>query len=204
MHTTRHAVLPAAVLLCAAALVLTVLQPSHSSQAAAPDPDPGSPAPGSAQSTDAIASAVPDCQVSSGFPDAVLQWCPLITRSAASAGLEPDLVAAVMLLESSGNPQAISANGAVGLLQVMPRDGPAAEFTCPNGPCFAARPTTQELLDPEYNLEYGTRLLSSLLERTISLREALLHYGPIDVGYTYADTVLQMRDRYTGTGRVME
>ena len=54
---------------------------------------------------------------------------------------------------------------AVGLLQVMPRDGIAADFECANGPCFASRPTIAELLDPAYNLEYGTRMLAGLINR---------------------------------------
>ncbi len=67
-----------------------------------------------------------------------------------------------MLIESAGDAGAYSSNGAVGLLQVMPRDGLAAEFMCPNGPCFASRPTTDELMDPEFNLAYGARMLADL------------------------------------------
>jgi len=44
------------------------------------------------------------------------------------------LIAAVILQESGGDPSAYSSSGAVGLMQVMPRDGIAAEFMCVNGP----------------------------------------------------------------------
>ena len=75
-------------------------------------------------------------------------------------------------------------------MQVMPRDGLAANFVCANGPCFASRPTIKELQDPQFNLEFATRMLSSLQSRFGSLREALKAYGPKDVGYYYADKVL--------------
>jgi soluble lytic murein transglycosylase-like protein len=136
------------------------------------------------------------CAVSAGYPEEILQWCALITRYAAEHEIDPNLVAAVMLLESGGDPLAYSRSGAVGLLQVMPRDGLAAGFQCPNGPCFASRPTIQELQDPEFNLAYGIRMLAGLYGRTGSWREALLAYGPMDVGYIYADTVLAFLERY--------
>ncbi|MEJ2599676.1 MAG: transglycosylase SLT domain-containing protein, partial [Anaerolineales bacterium] len=86
------------------------------------------------------------CQVSGRFPGSILQWCSLITTYATKHGLDPDLVAALIWQESGGKPQAISRSGAVGLMQVMPRDGRAASFMCANGPCFSSRPTTNQLL----------------------------------------------------------
>ena len=124
------------------------------------------------------------------FPESVKRWCDLIQRHAASAGLDPNVIAAVMLQESGGNPQAYSHSGAVGLLQVMPRDGIAASFQCANGPCFHSRPSMAELYDPEYNLRYGINMLAGLLQRHGNLRDALRAYGPGDAGYTYADKVL--------------
>ncbi|MBN1147617.1 MAG: lytic transglycosylase domain-containing protein [Anaerolineales bacterium] len=136
------------------------------------------------------------CQVSGRYPADVRRWCEWITRSARARGLSPDLVAALVWLESGGDPQAYSRSGAVGLMQVMPRDGLAAAFVCKNGPCFSDRPTIAELSDPQYNLEYGVNLLADLLARRGSLREALRAYGPLDVGYTYADKVLDIYFRY--------
>ena len=63
---------------------------------------------------------------------------------------------------------------------------------CANGPCFANRPTTQQLFDPEFNLNYGAGMLSGLLQKYNDLREALRAYGPMDVGYSYADQVLSV------------
>ena len=136
------------------------------------------------------------CQVSGKYPDSILQWCDVITRYAKQHDLEPNLVAAVMLQESGGKPLAYSKSGAVGLMQVMPRDGKAASFMCINGPCFASRPTIAELEDPEFNVEYGTRMLSGLQNRLGSIRDALKSYGPMDVGYYYADIVLSIYERY--------
>jgi soluble lytic murein transglycosylase-like protein len=131
-----------------------------------------------------------ECAISSSFPESIQQWCGSIERYARQNGLDPNLVSAVMLQESAGKADAYSKSGAVGLLQVMPRDGIASSFTCPNGPCFANRPSIQELMDPEYNIAYGTQMLAGLLSRYGDIREALKAYGPKDVGYYYADIVL--------------
>ena len=138
-----------------------------------------------------------ECAVSSKYPDRVLRWCGLITHYARERSLEPDLVAALILQESGGNPEAYSTSGAVGLMQIMPRDGLAAGFTCVNGPCFSNRPSIAELNDPEFNVAYGTRMLASLEKKYGSMREALKAYGPMDMGYGYADIVLGHYQRYS-------
>lgn len=130
------------------------------------------------------------CPVSQNYPDTIRQWCSYIANSAQGNGVDPNLIAAVMLQESGGNPWAYSSSGAVGLMQVMPRDGIAATFMCAAGPCFADRPSTDELYDPAYNVSYGAGMLGGLISRYGSAREALRAYGPMDVGYYYADTVL--------------
>lgn len=143
------------------------------------------------------AMAEPDtCQVSPSYPSQVRQWCEIITTEAIEAELPPDLIAAVILEESGGDPAAYSSSGAVGLMQVMPRDGIAASFECINGACFASRPTIEELLEPSFNVEFGSRMLAGLISRLSNLREALKAYGPMDVGYHYADTVLAIYERY--------
>jgi soluble lytic murein transglycosylase-like protein len=136
------------------------------------------------------------CRVSNKYPEDILQWCELITAKAEQTGLAPDLIAALIWQESGGNPLAYSKSGAVGLMQVMPRDGLAANFTCANGPCFASRPSIAELQDPEYNVDYGTGMLAGLVKHSGSLREALKAYGPMDVGYYYADKVLGIYQQY--------
>lgn len=146
---------------------------------------------------DPTSGASQDCRASARFPDQVLQWCSLITTYAEQFALPVDLLVALIWYESGGDPLAYSHSGAVGLMQVMPRDGLAASFSCPSGPCFASRPTIAELQDPEFNIAYGTRYLASLIERSGDVREALKSYGPINVGYTYADKVLEIYRSYS-------
>jgi hypothetical protein len=141
------------------------------------------------------ASAGGDCGIGGGFAENVRRWCDLITRTAAEHGLDANLIAAVMTVESAGNPDAYSRSGAVGLMQVMPRDGLAASFTCVNGPCFAKRPSMAELYDPEYNLQYAGGMLAGLINRHGNWRDALFAYGPAGVGYSYADKVLGVYER---------
>jgi hypothetical protein len=127
------------------------------------------------------------------LPDTILPWCNLIEKSAQDYGVDPKLIAAVMLQESGGQADVISGSGAVGLLQVMPKDGLAASFLCANGPCFANRPSTQELLDPAYNVDFGSKMLAGLITKWGNERDALKAYGPYDVGYYYADKVLAIK-----------
>lgn len=103
-------------------------------------------------------------------------------------------MAAVILQESGGQSDILSASGAVGLMQIMPNDGVAASFECANGPCFAGRPSTAELTDPEFNINFGTKMLSGMISKYGSEREALVAYGPYNVGYYYADKVLTIYD----------
>jgi len=136
------------------------------------------------------------CGVSEKYPSSILKWCQLITKSAQKTGLPPDLIAAVMLQASGGNYLAYSNSGAVGLMQVMPRDGLAESFICSGGPCFRNRPSTNELQDPAFNIQFGTQMLKNLNAKLGTYRAALKSYGPMDVGYDYADRVMHIYERY--------
>ena len=148
------------------------------------------------QQIDAQRSDAAGCSLSASYPPAVQQWCVQIEETAQNVGLPANLIAAVILQESGGDPTAYSSSGAVGLMQVMPRDGIAAEFMCINGPCFASRPTIAELEDPAFNIAYGSQYLAGLALEHGSYREALYKYGPIDIGYHYADLVLGIWDSH--------
>jgi len=54
------------------------------------------------------------------FRPEVQHWAGSIIRWAAEAGLDPNLAAVVMQIESCGDPRALSRSGAIGLFQVMP------------------------------------------------------------------------------------
>jgi soluble lytic murein transglycosylase-like protein len=92
--------------------------------------------------------------LSAYWPPSVARWEPLIVRYGRHYGIDPDLLAAVMTVESGGDPNAVSYAGAVGLMQVMPYD-PAK---------FPQRPAAASLYDPDNNLAWGGRILASELE----------------------------------------
>jgi len=136
-----------------------------------------------------------ECHVSNTYPESVMQWCQIITKYAHANNIPSDLIAAVILQESGGDASAYSSSGAVGLMQIMPRDGIAATFQCINGPCFASRPTIEELLNPDFNIAYGSHMLAGLIAR-LGIHDALKAYGPMDVGDKYADNILNIYENY--------
>lgn len=137
-----------------------------------------------------------NCTLPARYPASIRQWCALIEQEAGKNSIEARLIAAVMLQESGGNAKAYSKSGAVGLMQVMPRDGIAATFQCKNGPCFASRPSMAQLYDPEFNVNFGSKMLAGLIKKYGNARDALKAYGPMDSGYTYADKVLSIYNNY--------
>jgi len=92
--------------------------------------------------------------------------------AARERGLEPALLAAVVLEESAFNPAAVSGAGAVGLLQLMPATG--AELARKLG-LEGFRP--EQLYDPPTNLKLGCAYLRMLLDQHRSLPIALAAYN---------------------------
>ena len=88
-----------------------------------------------------------------------MEYTDLIRSRAVAEGLEPAYVAAVILAESSYDPQAVSSVNAQGLMQIMPETGAwiAGKFdeTYVEGCLF----------DPETNIRYGCWYLGYLLRR---------------------------------------
>lgn len=195
MNGAQKAIIPGIFLSCVMLLLLNrLVNPAGTANAATEVPK---------DSDIVLPVANPDdlddkCDHQERYPAGVEEWCGIIESNAAKFGLDPLLIAAVMKVESGGQPEVISSSGAVGLMQVMPSDGIAAGFQCINGPCFAGRPTIAELMDPAFNVMYGARMLAGLIERNGSIREGLRHYGPYDVGYWYADLVLQHYGNLSG------
>jgi len=74
----------------------------------------------------------------------------LITRVALKNGVNPDLVYAVVAVESAFNPRAISSKGALGLMQLMPDT--------------ATRFGVMDSFDPADNVMGGARYLRHLLD----------------------------------------
>jgi len=94
----------------------------------------------------------------------------VVNSASASYHLDPDLVNSVILAESGFNSRAVSRKGAQGLMQLMP--GTAGQLGVTNP------------LDPQANVDGGTRYLRQLLERyNFDLIKALAAYnaGPMRV-----------------------
>ena len=99
-------------------------------------------------------------------------------------GVEVDLVLALVKRESTFNPKAISRNGAVGLLQLMP---PTAQGLGLKVPSYknVRKPTPDPNIDERFhplkNLDAGVRYLDEMLERyngDYSLSLAAYNVGP--------------------------
>jgi soluble lytic murein transglycosylase-like protein len=90
-----------------------------------------------------------------------------LVRVASQYNLDPVLVSAIIEVESGFDPGAVSAKGAVGLMQVLPETAALVGFP--------------EAADPARNLEAGCRYLASLLESfggDVELALAAYNAGP--------------------------
>jgi hypothetical protein len=128
---------------------------------------------------------------SSGFAET---YDKLITQHAEARGLRPDLVRAVVQVESGYNPRAVSSKGALGLMQLMPST--------------AADLGVRSPFDPEENLRGGTLYLRQLLDRfggNEELALAAYNAGPTAVDHygnrvpPYAETQDYVRRVQTQT-----
>ncbi len=100
-----------------------------------------------------------------------LPFGALIWQAARRHGIDPLLLAAVVEAESGFDPRAVSVQGALGLMQLMPDT--AALFSASADP-----------LDPATNLELGARYLAALLEQfdgDLALALAAYNAGPGNV-----------------------
>jgi len=83
--------------------------------------------------------------------DTLQAYGPAIRREAEKTGLDPELILAVIVKESSGRADAQSGQGAQGLMQLMP--------------ATAAELGVKDSLDPEQNIEGGSKYLAYLRDR---------------------------------------
>ena len=93
------------------------------------------------------------------MPPVLEPWREEIAKAAATHGIDPELLAIVVLVESAGNPDAKSTAGALGLMQVMPATG--ARIAEARG---LAGYDPAQLRDPAYNLDAGAWYLARQLE----------------------------------------
>ena len=133
------------------------------------------------------------------LPAGAARWQASIHRSAAAAGIDPQLLTAVVWTESDFIPDAVSEAGAIGLAQLMP--------------------ATAEMLgvdpnDPEQNLMGGARYLSDMIDRydgRLDLALAAYNAGPtrvsqmwdggpgVPISGTYVHKVLDRFQQLGGT-----
>ncbi len=96
--------------------------------------------------------------------DAVLQWLPEIQAAASATGVPAEVIAAVIRVESGGDPNAVSVAGALGLMQVMP-----AEFQ-------SQGVSEDSWFDPATNIMAGSTEIGKFLASTGSIEQALASY----------------------------
>lgn len=89
------------------------------------------------------------------LPPVLDPWKPMILAAAAKHHVDPDVLAIMMLVESSGDPQALSPAGAVGLMQIMPKTGESIAKER-NITDF----TADKLQDPATNIDFGAWYLA--------------------------------------------
>ena len=158
------------------------------------------------KTTEVIATEVlqpddPPCnkKLSPGFPNFITQWKDLIEHNACKRWLNPDLVAGVTWRESKGGTITggrvgeCNYAGACGPMQVMGRDSinpkTGRVYMCPNGPCFADRPTMKELAEnPELNFKWGTKDMLQKINHAGDIKKGLTNYSGGD--QLYAQEVL--------------
>jgi len=133
----------------------------------------------------AVAAALGDMGTAGGFagPDFIetlpraYEW--LVVPAAKRYGLDPNLLLAVMRVESAYQKHIVSYAGAVGLMQIMPRTGQLIAHALGQHDF-----TPADLLDPRVNLEFAAWYLASLLERFdghLPLAIAAYNGGPHNV-----------------------
>ncbi|MGC9348173.1 MAG: lytic transglycosylase domain-containing protein [Anaerolineae bacterium] len=84
----------------------------------------------------------------------IQRWDALILQEAERRHLDPDFLASLVWMESRGDPEAVGPVGAVGLMQVMPKEAG-----------FSWRPLQDELMDPGTNLYWGARTLATVVRQ---------------------------------------
>lgn len=117
-----------------------------------------------ARTPGAWGSTMPIRGPSSSTIDNVMRWRHMFVPVAQQHNVDPAFIAAVISVESTGNPNAVSRVGAMGLMQVMPFH-------------FSSH---QNGFDPRTNLRVGVAYLAAQLERfdDIPLAAAAYNAGP--------------------------
>ncbi|MHC4459042.1 MAG: lytic transglycosylase domain-containing protein [Planctomycetota bacterium] len=115
---------------------------------------PGSPAPISAKPAAAVSDLPPRPATTSQL-DYVKKserlYHPIILQAASRYQVDPAIVKAIIMAESSYNPKAVSKRGARGLMQLMPKT--------------AEEMGVEDIFNPEHNINGGVRYHKKLLNK---------------------------------------
>jgi soluble lytic murein transglycosylase-like protein len=107
-------------------------------------------------------------------------------RAGAEHRVDPLLILAIVAVESRFNPVAQSVLGAKGLMQVLPRF---------HQDKLSEHGGEAALLEPETNIQIGTRIFREYLRRSGETETALLMYAGADNESRYPNKVLAERSR---------
>jgi soluble lytic murein transglycosylase-like protein len=100
------------------------------------------------------------------YPELADRVAAAVVYEAGRARISPSVLAGVLVIENDRfDTSAVSTEGAIGLMQVMPMH--VGNYRCLSG----------DLLNPEANICHGARLLHSHLRRTKSIELALRRYN---------------------------
>ena len=133
-------------------------------------------------------SPSPSWVLSPTWPDRILAWETIILPIARQYQIDPNLIAALILLESGGRPNAVSRSGAVGLMQIMPSDTHYKPWL------FRGRPARAELFHPEFNVRWGVHFLAVLYHRNNDNWPAALceYYGSGGPSCVYSNKIMNL------------
>lgn len=88
-----------------------------------------------------------------------MQWMPISEKAGAAWGVSPQLITAIIAIESGGNPNAVSKSNAIGLMQLKASTSGRDVYRRMG---WSGEPTTSELKNPERNISMGAAYLSIL------------------------------------------
>ena len=99
------------------------------------------------------------------------EYSEYVSKYSQEYGVEEELVYAIIKAESNFNPDAVSHQNAQGLMQLM--YATAEEVAQKNG----IQLTEENILDPEININIGTKFISELLKKYECMEVALAAYN---------------------------
>ncbi|XNN29826.1 membrane-bound lytic murein transglycosylase EmtA [Escherichia coli] len=89
-----------------------------------------------------------------------MQWMPISQKAGAAWGVDPQLITAIIAIQSGGNPNAVSKSNAIGLMQL--KASTSGRDVYRRMGAWSGEPTTSELKNPERSISMGAAYLNIL------------------------------------------